>query len=922
MKKRHWLLFVVGLLACGDSIAPELAESRRELGGAGVQDATTSTAAELETPFGVAGAVAAVMIYEPGSEVVKECTGVLVSRYAVVTSLGCLTLQSPAYPPMMPFSVRFPQLGERRYAVTRTVALTQIGLAVLHVVDVPENVVEKIPPVFNGDVEFAIATGTLVEPVIAGFGESCSGCADEGVRRVGLLGTQLEVQTPGTVTASLDGNVGAELISLGDAGAPLFAFDKVSRRYALIGFPVDNLGSGSGEMTWKVFGRAKGDEIWEDHIADVWVPPVGPPEKLGEGETPGPGWLPLLGFDVDADEALDDSDNCPPSRCTERGLEMWECANRDQADAEGDGQGDRCDGLSAPVPEFCRNRPTIPDPPDGSYAEGWLDFTWRQAGYNSNVDAEEVVDVARKEDVCDPVPQLRFVESPVSAIPVEFRSDYARPDSDVVGFHAQPILGGGSWVPSLSEKVDFAFCWCPVGNSSFCVEQEGCDPIAVRQAGMKWKGNLSVGKPVLNFIEHQGQGNPWAAPHRFSWAWLSDAKGGRIRADVSKPPMAQYNRFWSRGLFASTVLGNNWTSRRDSEWDGGLRSVVALGEVAAFDAPGGHGGQFPGREFEPDDPWPEPHCDPTPPWVRDPGRYPERIAFPVMYPHGLATSEYSFSDFTRSGVLLVPEDGALWAVADSWLHADVTQAATPAFVEAIQSKLAYASPVEPQASVKALGRSLSAVGVAECAGSAVLRFTFEGSLDVSDLGIPLRVEPSQRLVFSALEDVLYLVGGSASAGTIRRVELTSGLVTDIQPANLSPTTEVLGASYDPGTATLFVLDVQGGLARLVGHKLSTGDSTLLMAVPFTGAYEFTSLDVAENGDLLLTVGTLDGYTSWRMDASTGAFLGRLEGEGRMLRLPTMGLHYLGFHYLDDEGLIRQQRLAPWNYEEGEPCTSL
>jgi hypothetical protein len=195
-------------------------------------------------------------------------------------------------------------------------------------------------------------------------------------------------------------------------------------------------------------------------------------------------------------------------------------------------------------------------------------------------------------------------------------------------------------------------------------------------------------------------------------------------------------------------------------------------------------------------------------------------------------------------------------------------------------------------------------------------------LDVRDLSIPITMTNEMRGAYSAAEEVLYVVGGGGSAlRTVRRIRLHEGSIETIHLGQLGPGATVLGASYDPGTSTLYVLDLQGSMARLVAHVLPAGASTLLWTVPFTDKNAYTSLDVAEDGNLVLTTGRTSTFTSCRLD-KTGAVLGRLDGQGQLARLPTMGWHFLSALYFNSEGYVEQQLLDPSSFVGSEACIDL
>jgi hypothetical protein len=452
-------------------------------------------------------------------------------------------------------------------------------------------------------------------------------------------------------------------------------------------------------------------------------------------------------------------------------------------------------------------------------------------------------------------------------------------------------------------------------------KRKSCDPRTVRIPGApNWTASLSVsGGAYKTFNESQGDESLWDEASQFSWYWLQDVSSGRIDA------VDEGNGVFSTlGFFATTVLGNKWQSRRDSEWGGALRSVLGYGATRASDSPRDVFVPYWGEKLKRGDDPIQP-CDPLSIRVRDPGRALGAFNYPYFLPHGLRVEGYGFTEWSQAPAALVLDDeGALLAVRDEQRTLELTSHATSDFLDVLQkwAPLTFQSPVEPQAALATLGLQGSMLGVAGCHGSGIYSFTHGGMLDVRDLSIPISMTNEMRGAFSAAEQVLYLVGGGGSVlRTVRRVNLFDGSIETIPLGQLGPGATVLGASYDPGTSTLYVLDVQGSIARLVAHDLPDGGSTLLWTVPFTDKNAYTSLDVAEDGNLLLTTGGSATFTSCRLD-KTGAVLGRFDGQGKLARLPTMGWHFFSVPYFNSEGYLEQQLLDPSSFVGREACIDL
>lgn len=923
------------LAGCGpaahEEIGEGLLEHRTALGGAGIIEADGSRASNIQDVFGIAGTVPVVKWGPVGNE--RSCSGVLIDRGVVLTSAGCATGQVPVLGNFLPrVRVVFPQEPTVEFT-PRSVALrTQDGLAVLRLEEeVPSSIVEKIAPVFSGDVEIALATGHL-DPssgVLVGVGPTDASATDGGVRRAGEIrsATAFKSFSP-YILANLDPAQGATMFPDGDLGAPLFLWDTWAQRYVLVGLPADDQDTSGSTAAWMILGKAEASGIdkWEI-LRSLWYDPKPPTPFIYErlGNDPGGSWVPALGFDRDDDGVLDGADNCAPELCSDRWLDQEDCRNSDQRDGVGDGVGDLCRRMSDPSPPYCRGLETPPSVPGGSYASEWLSFGWREAGWNSNVDVEEALMVSAKADMCEPVPQLRFMEMP-PVVPLGMSN--GRP---VMPFAAQPILGGGSWDPSLIEDVDFRFCSC-IGAPSRddCVQSLGCNPATIRKNELGvWKGGLSVSGPRTHSFHEYAGATPWPTPSTFDWNWVADAQAGRI------PASPQEKNIRAKGFFATTVLGDTWQSARDERWEGALRSVVGLGEVAAPDPSGGTGGTGGGGGEGGEGNWKDyeidtrdmkfgklyegiPPCDPNPL---------KQLVWFSFLPFDLRLGDHLMQEVSRDPLLTFvdAQSGRIFG-ARTWSSlVDFSGVSDPSLSVFLASggPAEVFTPTEPASALAAFGVRYSGLAVATCPGTDAQLISGDQAMAVTSLGFKLQLTEGTRVVLSGLENVAYMVKGSAGAA-IQRIHLASGATTSIHPARWPPGPDVLGLAYDPGTSTLFVLDTSADEkeARLVAHGLVSGASNLLWTLPYHGQYQATSLDVAENGDLMLTVGSSQSFSSWRMDPSTGAFLGRIDGQGEMVRFPAMGWHFPSLHYKDSRGWLQLQTLEPWRYQEGAPCTSL
>src|SRR5690606_5844021 len=92
---------------------------------------------------------------------------------------------------------------------------------------------------------------------------------------------------------------------------------------------------------------------------------------------------------------------------------------------------------------------------------------------------------------------------------------------------------------------------------------------------------------------------------------------------------------------------------------------------------------------------------------------------------------------------------------------DLTSKASGDFLEVLEygKPLAFHGPVEPRATLVTMGIPSGVMGVANCQWSGVYSFTHDGTLDVTDLSMPLSMSNEMRGAYSATEQVLYVVGG-------------------------------------------------------------------------------------------------------------------------------------------------------------------
>ncbi|WP_157370703.1 trypsin-like serine protease [Vulgatibacter incomptus] len=302
-------IFAIIAGACGASTTPatdSIGTVGNALTGPGVETYDGSTAQQLETIDGIAGTVVEIGYdqYVSGMFAVSmRCTGVLVARDRVLTSALCIS--DPKGPSIFPPSaivVALPKDGDPTpdllFVSDVWIAPGSGGAAAssqdLAVIKLQEAVdptrIEQVAPVFLGDIESALADGTLVADgaFVAGFGPDCLRCDGHtvwGHRRMGALGSPVRLEgssghpwlksrvpaNPGVDSGAIFAESPDPGIDGLDRGGPLFLRDSRSGRYVVVGTYVGRVLDldGTGEsFGFTYLGRA-GDVPSFDHAEAI-----------------------------------------------------------------------------------------------------------------------------------------------------------------------------------------------------------------------------------------------------------------------------------------------------------------------------------------------------------------------------------------------------------------------------------------------------------------------------------------------------------------------------------------------------------------------------------------------------------------------------------------------------------------------------
>lgn len=877
-----------------------------------------SDGADTRTRQGIAGSVALIATYGPttsGNGWFTACSGTLITRDRVLTSLECLGRRNEnndlIVKPLIHIRVALSHadfLAGISFAVEAVLPWAPEGaagaqVAVLDLVTpVPPSKVQRIAPVFTGDLTSLLGRRPAL---VAGFGSTCSGCFNNE-RRIGLVGSAVVVDDEQSPTghprlkAVLDEVLDA-IPYWDDGGGPLFLYDRASKRYVLAGVSLrffENVGSDpeSNLRTWVYTGHLGDGVASHDHAATL---------------------LPLLGVDADRDNdrVPDDGDNCSPAVCTQYGLPITECTNRDQMDTDGDLLGNAC---------------CFADP--------------RAVVQNTNVEAEDSAGATARPDACDPVPLLRLSswKPPYANIPGLER--------EVLYFRGSTWVGDGAEPEQFDEEIAFRYCGCydrfdnPMPEAD-CKEEEVCIASEAVEGfggftpvGVSWKVNTWQSVPVP---PEGGLPQPFEEEHSrssrgYAWAWHADALAETIR----NVPSASAGQRETQGFFASAVKNNDvYYSGRDFNAAGKLRADLEFRELPP-DTPADLDKFVPPYLVSSNcvaNPFGcyTPFLMPWELWIEQLAGGRDLVREPLHVQLDPASRKPFASVYWDAAYRF--DFGASVADLTAWTYPDAS------------APWPFVSPVEPLAFLHQHGITSRGVRVAppnvaahtafvaysDATGLHLAGVEGESDLQAASVSLLLGDEPEETLVripaggralYSASREALYLVGGSAvsPASRVRRYDTRAQQleVLPVDPAFV-PSGQVLGAAFDSLRDVLYVLDVENGKSRLFAHDLSTGNARQLWIASYAGVYSSVFLGQAEDGQLLLVVSGPSSYTVWSIApfGEEAVFTGRVDGAGAPIAIPVMGPYSAVMAVLEAGG-IRSVELSPSAFEEGPPCEGL
>ncbi len=654
----------------------------------------------------------------------------------------------------------------------------------------------------------------------------------------------------------------------------------------------------------------------------------------------------MMQADLDGDRIGDSCDLCPSTPGV--------LAEGKQGDADGDLVGDACDACPKRLSPFARCTEDeecgisgrcliVPEQANGGHcaAEEDSDFDavpdacdscpnrWRADQTNSNVHLEQALRASTAGhpdlelgDACDPVPLLR-VEDP--APKVMWPSIYVQGDG-VIGPEEELPLVGSSWVGddgvagapvNRTYEVAFRHCDCVEPDSgdrlpldTCATHLRLCDPIGVLNSQSRFKevtvrdavGDKlgSSGGDAQGFVESSA-----GSTHRYVWEHFTDVHAGGV---VSHPATRDgHSEKTTYGVIASFIPRTSWnTSTRDNSYE--LRTMLRLVTTPFMRVrrdPLDGLAEPAGRCFTP-------NCGRhLRPWegLVEPEELRSLIAQPAML---LAQEESP----EKLGLLL----GEAWE--------NVASSTTPELAGVLAEPTkhwAWVTPVETQASLAAREHEGVAALVPVEGGPdarALLVVSHKGTLQLDgepgartplDPDLPpeaaVQVPQDGRVVYSASRGLMFVAGGASESGrfgreTIRRFSFSTGVWEPVVGTfDHRPERAVIGLAFDAPRNLLYVLDVaerpiaSGALeerARLVGYDLSAGKSRELWSTLHTGASQFTSLTVDQEGMLVLVAAQSSVYTAWRIDPSgeKASFLGRAIRTGTVLDEPLLGWNEL------------------------------
>gem|GEM_PF-6261113 len=888
-----------------------------------------SRASDLSSPEGIAGTVGTLefkgkfLTAEDGIEDI-DWTPVgsvtLVARTKGITASHCfrMSVKPVIAAGLSEYRVSFPQEPTTFFRVNH-ISTLEYGnniprgrdLAVVTLADrVPASIVASVAPIFAGNLSLALSPNvkglTLWWPIVVGNSQEIRrwGYApDPSLYEEGTGPFFREMFAQPSYGAHAEG---------GDSGGALFAWNKKTETYALVGVV-----SGKDKLP------GYGDCLQQHSIGYC-----------------------QLNFAVDVWTALGSMGDAPANPIADNS--EWVC------DKLGRGPGEPCDpcldfGLSGrknsnALAEQALGLSPRPDVCDPTPIMRFVDRPV-EAGQDGNPQDA-------KGD--GPDEALVFSAQPYVGEGIFDKQGYAR----TFGFR---------YCACLNDQGD------PISEKN-CAKPWQCDPARASGAASQsaWM-SLTVdmvdgasrilvpgsGGPYEGFSESTVGAERAGAPSDFVWRWYADAKDERIGNHYDS--WTGYRT--TQGFLASTVFGNGVSEREEDfaqSETGAVLGVDAGRAVLEFRQLAKLGG-FPLSKISEVPALRKRFDFPYGQTLRR-GEWVINNAWPKISKRERWFAEVPYlQEWVRSPALFSPTPTSLELFAGGFDAIDVGFRTCEALVELLvaRSDLAFVDPVEPRSLlsddaagsaivaraslISAGGWLVDSVESGRCLRGAVATFPTSSFLRASTGGEstptsllalqtlastqttvqqatveewsgdapPLRVPAHGQAAFSAIEQAVYVVGGDGPGelGTVRRYLLPLNGGEAYAPTQLAPSGVVLGVGYDPLAQALFVLDVvEDGTsnyrARLVRHDLGLDQSTLLLEVPFDGDNQFFSVDVTAGGrELILMAATEENYAGWRLDSVSGALLGSLSDTGTVLEKPSMSDHELVVPlWVEDSGI--------------------
>ncbi|HEY0838966.1 MAG TPA: hypothetical protein VGD74_02150 [Vulgatibacter sp.] len=554
-----------------------------------------------------------------------------------------------------------------------------------------------------------------------------------------------------------------------------------------------------------------------------------------------------LGADEDDDGIPDDFDNCPPSFCTDYGFEASACANADQLNVGHPGFGVLCECLAGKRTWLANG--------DAAAEEATMGLTWPDACGSS------VVVVFGPERPA----------SWSSVAPEEEEQDPSTPHRSF-RFTAHARLGSGGADRPLGGIAGFRFCSCDkIGGplSEEACARTKCDPRKVHSAEAGWTPidvwpeGLAPGDEGLPSGIEVGREGPAAS---MRWDWHADATADRVPNATTFDGKGKYRSVV--GFIAATVSAD--------EREPGLPSIRFV------DLPTMH---------------PEPISMSSP-------LMPAGSDLPWLWPDDVRFKGAPITPWLPHPIPMSAGDGSLIGLAGAGTALDAAQIVSPELRDSLAGgveRWRFVGATETVAALEPRG-IWSRMALVPRPGNDAGRFRMIESAEQPRLadapagkpspeGTPLVAPDDVRLVYTAKESAVYLIGGEGPS----RLRVARNAQIDVLATALPPSERVVAATYDAEAKRLFFLDVDDDRARIVSLDVEGGLAEVLWTGGWSERFDRLHLSVTEHGDLLLLASSTEGLRHWLLRPVGGQLAvigGRLDAAVTLAAEPVMGRHEL------------------------------